>query len=108
MSYKLAYITINSLENAEKIAEKIIQKKLAACVNIIPKITSVYEWKGKIQKDKEVVMIAKTTKKQFESLQKEILALHPYEVPAILNISITGGHQPYLNWLTTQCGNNTP
>ena len=82
----------------KKIANALVKKKLAACVNIT-KIDSVYSWKGKIQNDSEYLAIFKTTKKNEKTLKNEIKKLHPYDVPEIAEIDVTSINKSYLNWL---------
>jgi len=83
----LVYITCGSKEEAEKLAEILVEKKLAACVNYFP-INSIYFWKNKIEKDKEYVMICKTLKEKFSEIEKVVKENHSYEVPAIMGIPI--------------------
>jgi len=81
-----------------KIANQLVTKKLVACVNIT-KISSVYTWKGKIENQSEYLGLFKTTKKNSESLKRELQKLHPYDVPEIAEINPTSINQPYLKWL---------
>ena len=80
------------------IANQLVKKKLAACVNIT-KISSVYSWKGKIENQSEYLALFKTTKKNQVNLKKEIKKLHPYDVPEIAEIDITSINKPYLKWV---------
>ena len=82
----------------KKVANQLVEKKLAACVNIA-KIDSVYSWKGKIQNDSEYLAFFKTTKKNEKNLKNEIKKLHPYDVPEIAEININSINQPYMKWL---------
>ena len=81
-----------------KIANQLVKKKLAACVNIT-KISSVYAWKGKIENQPEYLAFFKTTKKNKQILKKELEKLHPYDVPEIAEINVDSINQPYLKWL---------
>lgn len=92
------YITCQNKKEAKEIGIALIQKRLAGCCNIFP-IESIYKWKNKIVKDKEVVLIAKTLKKNFEKIEKEVKKLHSYTIPCILEIPIKRGNLEYLNWL---------
>ncbi len=96
MKYADIYITVKSKE-ARKIADTLVKKKLAACVNIFP-ITSIYRWKGKIVQDKESALFVKTKAHLYEDIEKEVKKLCSYEIPCIL-LSEIKGHKPYLNWL---------
>ena len=82
----------------KKIANQLVKKKLAACVNIT-KIDSVYSWKGKIQNDSEYLALFKTTKTKLRPLKKELGKLHPYDVPEIVEINPISINKPYLKWL---------
>jgi len=92
------YITCKDKKEAEKIGLVLIKKRLAACCNIFP-IGSVYRWKGKIVKAKEVVLIVKTLKGNFKIIEKEVRKLHSYTIPCVLEIPIKRGNKNYLNWL---------
>ena len=85
-------------KNVEKTANELVKKRLAACVNI-SKISSVYSWKGKIEKTSEFLALFKTTQKNKTALKKEIKKMHPYEVPEIAEIDVSSINQPYLKWL---------
>lgn len=99
MELRVVFCTIDRLEAAKKIANTLISEKLAACVNIIPKIYSVYQWKGEIVEDEEYLMIIKTRESLFEKLKKRINELHSYEVPEIVSFEIIDGAKPYLDWI---------
>lgn len=99
MEYIIVLITTPNKKSAEKIAQILIEKKLAGCVNIVSSLDSIYHWKGKIEKGKEFLLIIKSKKELFKLLAKEIKKIHPYEVPEIISLDITQGDQPYLEWL---------
>ena len=92
------YITCPNKREAKKIGIVLVKKRLAACCNIFP-IESIYWWQKRIVKDKEVVLIVKTLKKNFKKVKKEVKKLHSYELPCILEIPIRGGSKDFLNWL---------
>ncbi|MCW1304657.1 MAG: divalent-cation tolerance protein CutA [Candidatus Parvarchaeota archaeon] len=98
-NYCIIFSTIGKKEDAERIANEIVKKKLAACVNILEIKNSIYRWKGKICKEKEFLMIFKTTKTKSKRLMKEIKVLHPYEVPEIIMLPIIDGLEEYLDWI---------
>lgn len=100
-NFKIAFCTCDNLETAHKIAKSVVEQKLAACVNILPTIQSVYTWNDKVEQSEEVMMILKTPSSLVEKLKLAVISLHPYDVPEFICLDITHGHQPYLNWLTT-------
>ena len=90
--------TFPSKQSVTSIANRLVKKKLAACVNIT-KISSVYTWKGKIENQSEYLAFFKTTKKNKQILKKELEKLHPYDVPEIAEINVESINQPYMKWL---------
>ena len=90
--------TFPSKQSVTSIANKLVKKKLAACVNIT-KISSVYTWKGKVENQNEYLAFFKTTKKNQSTLKKELKKLHPYDVPEIAEINVESINQPYMKWL---------
>ena len=97
--YIVVFITVDGNKEAKKISGYLVRNKLAACVNIVPKISSIYWWKGKIEKSKELLLVVKTKKAIFKKLIKEVKKLHSYTVPEIISLPITGGNKDYLNWI---------
>lgn len=95
----IVYCTVPSPESAEQIAVKLIQHKIAACCNIIPGLTSIYSWEGKIEKDSELLLMIKSTEENYKKIENEIINLHPYEVPEIISLEINEGSREYLNWI---------
>ena len=93
------FVTSSSLEEAEKIGNSLVEKRLVACVNIMPEIKSIFLWKGKIAKEKEVLLIAKSRRELFDSIQNEVKVLHSYEVPEIIALPIEAGSEDYLEWI---------
>ena len=90
--------TFPSKQSVMGIANKLVKKKLVACVNMT-KISSVYTWKGKVQNQNEYLAFFKTTKKNQSTLKKELKKLHPYDVPEIAEINVESINQPYMKWL---------
>lgn len=95
------FITVANREEAARLTEMLVEKRLAACVQILPGIESVYRWQGKVERQSEVLIIAKTTGARFDELEKEVRALHSYETPEIVAFQLTAGSSAYLEWLTT-------
>ena len=93
-------VTTGSREEAARLADIIVTARLAACVQILPEIESVYHWKGKVERAPEILLLAKTTKENFAALEAAVRALHSYETPEIIALPITAVSQPYLEWLT--------
>ena len=92
-------VTCGSEEQAANIANSLVEEGLAACVNIISPVRSIYRWEGKIWDEKEWVLIIKTQKKRFEELEKKVKSLHSYSVPEIIALPIVEGSESYLEWL---------
>jgi periplasmic divalent cation tolerance protein len=97
--YIVVFITTASQEEAETIAQALVKEKLTACVNIISPIKSIYTWQGKIEEATECLLLAKTTSFLFPSLKERVKALHSYEVPEIIAISLQAGEDNYLRWI---------
>ena len=99
LEYCLVLSTCPDQGSAESIAMMLVENKLAACVNIFPGLTSVYEWQGKIEKSQEHLLIAKTKSTTFQAVESAILERHPYELPEIISIPINNGLADYLSWI---------
>lgn len=95
----VVFITAPSEDEAVKIASALVDEKLAACVNIVPGLRSIYRWEGKICDDREVLMVAKTKQSIFEKLEDRVRSLHPYATPEIIAIPVTAGFEGYLKWV---------
>ncbi|XP_057519071.1 protein CutA, chloroplastic [Amaranthus tricolor] len=95
----VVYVTVPNKEAGKKLAESIVKERLAACVNRVPGIESVYEWKGEIQTDSEELLIIKTRESLLDTLTEHVKANHEYEVPEVIAMPIVGGNAPYLEWL---------
>jgi len=93
------YTTYPSLVEAERIGKGVLERRLAACVNILPGMISHYWWEGKIERAEEVVMIIKTRAALAEGVQAAVKEMHPYDTPAILVLPIEGGEPGYLEWM---------
>ena len=92
-------ITCPSVPVGRRISRALIQQRLAACVNLVPKIESCYRWQGKIERAAETLLVIKTTSRRFDALTRAVRRLHPYQCPEIIALPVTAGHQPYLRWV---------
>lgn len=101
MSYCIVNCTARDKKEATEIAKKLIEKRLIACCNIIPSVTSLYVWNG-ICEEKEVMMIMKTETELFEAIETVINKMHSYALPELICIPITGGSRRYLDWVDEQ------
>jgi len=96
--HRITYITAPA-EVAERIANTLVEEKLAACVNIIDKITSIYRWEGHVERATEALLLVKGTAEQTDPMIARVREIHPYEVPEILVADIVAGNKDYLDWL---------
>ena len=99
MTKQFVYMTAGSPEEARRIGEALVEARLVACVNIIDGMHSIYRWEGKLQQDREVVMIAKTTRDRLPGLIETVNAMHSYDCPCIVSFDIDGGHPDFLAWI---------
>lgn len=95
----IIYCTVPNDFNANLIALTLVEEKLAACVNILPSITSIYKWENQVQTDKEFLMLIKTSQDKFEAVEKRIKELHEYSLPEIIAVPIINGSKEYQNWI---------
>lgn len=98
--YQLVLCTCPDMESARLIAEQVVDQKLAACVNILPGVTSIYRWMGKIEESQEHLLIIKTVGEVLEVLVNSINDLHPYELPEVIGVPIESGSLDYLDWIS--------
>ena len=98
----MLYVTLKDRDEASRIGKDLVQNRLSACVNIIENSLSIYQWKGKICEDTEVILLAKTKSTLLQEAIKKIKTLHSYECPCIVSLPITGGFSPFLDWIKTQ------
>ena len=94
-------LTAGSSEEASRLAEMLVGAHLAACVQIMPQMESVYRWKGAVHREPEFLLLAKTTASCFDELEREVRALHTYETPEIIALPVTHVSAPYLDWITS-------
>ncbi|MDO9098368.1 MAG: divalent-cation tolerance protein CutA [Candidatus Methanoperedens sp.] len=96
--FSIVYITAGDMEEARKIGRKLVEEKLAACVNIFP-ITSIFRWKGNIDESQEFGIIAKTKTEKVKEIEKRVKELHSYEVPCVVSFRINEASADYLKWI---------
>ncbi|HST31860.1 MAG TPA: divalent-cation tolerance protein CutA [Chthoniobacterales bacterium] len=99
----LAVSTFSDRETAQRISNQIVTEKFAACANILPGIESIYRWKEKIETGNETLVLFKVSEDRQSAFQEKLRLLHPYDVPEIIFIPVTGGLPEYLHWVTENC-----
>jgi periplasmic divalent cation tolerance protein len=104
MTHRLIYVTASSLDQAKSIGQKLVEERLVACVNILPHMTSIYRWQGKLEEAEEVVMIVKTTESLVERVISRVRELHSYECPCIVAVPIVAGDPAFLAWISRETG----
>jgi periplasmic divalent cation tolerance protein len=103
--YQLILCTCPEGEIAEQLATMLVTQHLAACINIMPGLTSVYRWQGNVEKENEVLLLIKTTRERYAALQTAIQQHHPYELPEVLAVTVDDGSPEYLRWLASSLEN---
>jgi periplasmic divalent cation tolerance protein len=101
--YRIVLVTCGSIVEARKIGRCVVEKKLAACANIVPRVESIYCWKGKVERAREVLVVMKTTAERLRELEREVKKAHSYDVPEFIVLPIVAGSKQYLQWI----GGNT-
>jgi periplasmic divalent cation tolerance protein len=102
MSAHLCFCTCPDEAVARRTADALVEERLAACVNVLPGLRSVYRWEGAIQRADEVLLLIKTTRERVESLTARVASLHPYELPELVAVEVAGGLAAYLDWVEEQ------
>jgi periplasmic divalent cation tolerance protein len=95
----VVFVTAGNSKDAGLLAKSLVEKRLAACVNLLPGVASWYWWEGKVTEDQEVLLMMKTSRDKFAAVEKEVLRLHSYAVPEVIALQIVEGSQNYLNWI---------
>jgi periplasmic divalent cation tolerance protein len=88
-----------TMDQAAALAKTLVQERLIACANLIPQVRSIYRWKGELCDEAEVLVVMKSVPERFEALRQRIVALHPYQVPEVLQLEVEKAHGPYLDWV---------
>lgn len=102
MTACMIYITAGTPEEARKLAEMLVEERLAACVNILDGATSVYRWNGAIEADSETILIAKTTQSKRVPAMKRVKEVHSYDTPCIVSYDVADGDKDYLDWIGSE------
>jgi periplasmic divalent cation tolerance protein len=95
-------MTAASQDEASRIAEMLVSARLAACVQILPEIESVYRWQGEVKREQEILLLAKTVASRFDELESKVRAMHSYETPEIVAVPVADVSAPYLKWLLSE------
>ena len=99
---RIVFTTVGEKEAAEKLAQQLVERRLAACVNIVGPIRSVYRWRDKIENEAEFLLMIKTTAESASELRSALKALHPYELPECVELAAEGGSEEYLAWVAAE------
>lgn len=97
-------VTVPNAESADKLGEALVGERLAACVNVVDGVRSIYRWQGAVERDEELLCVCKTTRAAFERLRARVIELHPYELPEVIALPVALGHAPYLEWIKASVG----
>jgi periplasmic divalent cation tolerance protein len=100
----LVLTTVPDRDHAERIAQALVEERLAACVNILVPAVSIYRWQGALERADELPLLIKTAAARLPELERRLLALHPYDVPEIVAVPVSGGHSRYLDWVLAESG----
>ena len=95
----IVLVTASSEDEAQRLGRKVIDQRLAACVNVLPKLRSIFQWEGKLSEEEECLMILKARQSLFKDVEETIRTEHSYDVPEIIALPIIAGSQPYLSWI---------
>jgi periplasmic divalent cation tolerance protein len=95
----LVLTTVATDEDADRLAGALVERRLCACVNVLPRVRSIYRWKGAVEREEERLLLLKTRSDRLPALREAMLALHPYEVPELIAVPIEAGSPAYLDWL---------
>jgi periplasmic divalent cation tolerance protein len=101
---RVIFCTCPDADFGAELAGKLVESRLAACVNLIDSVRSIYRWEGKLCDDREVLLVIKTTEPHVVALTEMLAELHPYDCPEVIALPVTSGHAPYLDWLAAQVG----
>jgi periplasmic divalent cation tolerance protein len=103
----VVFSTAPGVQAAELIGRTLVEERLAVCANIMEGVTSIFRWKGAVAREREVLVLLKTTVAEVEALRRRLVELHPYEVPEVLAVQVAVGHEPYIEWVRAEVGGET-
>jgi periplasmic divalent cation tolerance protein len=104
---RVVLMTAPDLRTAETLGTTLVSERLATCVNVVPSLTSIYRWEGKVERAGEVLLILKTVQDRIASLRERAVGLHPYDVPELLVLEVQEGHERYLDWVRRESAPRT-
>jgi periplasmic divalent cation tolerance protein len=104
---RVVLTTAGSTEEARRIANELVERRLAACVNVVTKLDSIYLWKGKVQEAEEYLLVIKTTKDLFPRVRDAIKEMHSYEVPEVISLAVEDGTEEYFKWIGDSVGGSS-
>ncbi|HXT01022.1 MAG TPA: divalent-cation tolerance protein CutA [Elusimicrobiota bacterium] len=100
-AYRVVLVAVPTGGKAESMADSLVESRLAACVNVLPGVVSIYRWKGRVHRDAESLLVIKTTVARYPALERWIKAHHAYETPEIISLPVAAGSKEYLSWLAS-------
>ena len=101
---RVVLMTAPDMEVALELGRRLVEERLAACANIVPGLTSIFNWQGEVKDESEVLMVLKTTGSVVDALVERAASLHPYDVPEVLALPVVDGYRPYLEWVRSEVG----
>lgn len=104
MTIQLALCSCPDEATARSLATGLVERKLAACVSLLPGVSSVYRWEGRVREDAEVLLLIKTTREGFPQVRDHLVDAHPYELPEVIAVPVAQGYEPYLDWVVGSVG----
>jgi len=98
----VALTSVPDRETAETVGQHVVAEGLAACVNVVPGVTSIFRWEGSVQRENEILILFKTTRERIDDLRRRVVELHPYDLPEVVALGVQAGHGPYLDWVVEE------
>lgn len=105
--HRVVWVTVPDLEVGQRIARRVLEARVAACVNIVPGVESHYWWQGRLESSKDLLLMIKTTGSHLEELERLVRAGHPYDTPEFVVLGLEGGSERYLDWIDASVGSGT-